>query len=250
LYARRGSVVYKQWINIIQTRQKLAESQGIKFSQLIIPEKQSLLPALYPAEIQVPTENLDLLEKELATNNMDYVLSGTGFFSQIKNKETVFKKTDTHFSTAGAHLTVSGMLTKLNLSADLETEVLKEKLVSGDLGNKYLGAKFTESVQLLTSNCEPVLIEQHNPPQNAHTGIMRIWKNENAPNKLKVVVFGNSFFERGGDSTSLSWWFSRLFSEFHFYWSNSCDWTIVEKEQPDVLICQTIERFLTRVPTS
>jgi hypothetical protein len=250
LYARKGSPAFKHWIEVIQARQNKANERGAKFLQLIIPEKQSVLPELYPNEIQVPTENLQLLEEELAAKNIAYVLSGSSLYSQVEQKETIFKKTDTHFTTAGAKLTVSGMLTKFDLSSKLATTEFKEKLISGDLGNKYMGANFTESIQLLVSHFEPTIIKQHNPAKGAHLGIMRAWENQNAPNKLKVIVFGNSFFERGGDSTSLSWWFARLFSEFQFYWSSSCDWSIIEKEQPDIIICQTIERFLTRIPAS
>jgi hypothetical protein len=248
LYARRGSTIYKQWIEVLQARQQKASEQDFKFLQLIIPEKQSLLPWLYPSDIQVPTENLQLLEEELKEKNIAYVLSGSNFYSTFEDKETIFKKTDTHFTTNGARLTVSGMLSQLNVSSALATTEFKEKLISGDLGNKYIGGNFTESVLLLASHYEPTLIKQYNPPQGTHVGIMRAWENENAPNKQKVLVFGNSFFERGTGSTGLSWWFSRLFSEFQFYWSNSCDWSIVEKVQPDILICQTNERFLTRIP--
>jgi hypothetical protein len=250
LYARRGSLIYKQWFELLQLRQNLAVKHNTQFLQLIIPEKQSLLPALYPLDIQVPTESLELLDKQLAENKVNYVLSCANFYAHLERKENVFKKTDTHFTSAGAKLTVEGLLSALKLDGMIETSTLQEKIISGDLGNKYAGLKFSEAVQLVTSTYPPNLVHQHNPPQGKHIGITRTWKNENAPLKLKVIVFGNSFFERGGNSASLSWWFARLFSEFQFYWSNNCDWDIIEKEQPDIVICQTIERFLTRVPTS
>lgn len=103
---------------------------------------------------------------------------------------------------------------------------------------------------MLESAYSPELVESFDPEQGRHIGIMRKWKNKNAPFKYKVIAFGNSFFERGTESTGLSWWFSRLFSEFHFHWNPECDWQLIDSEKPDVVICQTIERFLPRLPKS
>ena len=62
------------------------------------------------------------------------------------------------------------------------------------------------------------------------------------------MVFGNSFFERGAQSWRLSWWFKHFYREFIFCWNPALDLELVEKFQPDLVICQTVERFLTQIP--
>ena len=46
----------------------------------------------------------------------------------------------------------------------------------------------------------------------------------------------------------LSWWFARIFAEFHFVWDPRMDAEYVAAEKPDWVICQTVERFLPSVP--
>jgi hypothetical protein len=87
-------------------------------------------------------------------------------------------------------------------------------------------------------------------PENGHQGRQRVWRNKTAPIKKIVVCFGGSSFERGENSGNLSWWFARLFSEFHFIWSSDFDADYIEATSPDIVICQSIERFLTEVPAS
>ncbi|MDE8670739.1 hypothetical protein PY310_19380, partial [Pseudarthrobacter sp. H3Y2-7] len=41
-----------------------------------------------------------------------------------------------------------------------------------------------------------------------------------------------------------------IFREFNMVWSPSVDWSIVDELQPDILIGQSIERFLASVPNS
>lgn len=65
-----------------------------------------------------------------------------------------------------------------------------------------------------------------------------------------MLEFGNSFFGNGDHSGKLFWWYSRLFQDFMFVWSPQIDWGLVSEYQPDYLLAQTIERFLTRVPES
>jgi hypothetical protein len=86
------------------------------------------------------------------------------------------------------------------------------------------------------------------PPNGEHVGIRCVWTNTNAPVPLRVVAFGNSFFERGASGANLSWWAARWFREFHFIWSPFVDYDYIDRVAPDVVVCQTIERFLPMVP--
>jgi hypothetical protein len=46
----------------------------------------------------------------------------------------------------------------------------------------------------------------------------------------------------------MSFWFARWFEKYHFIWSPAIDWAYVEAQGADIVIGQTIERFLDQVP--
>ncbi len=94
----------------------------------------------------------------------------------------------------------------------------------------------------------PDLLESYTPSVGRHMGSKRVWRRESAGYDMKVVVFGDSTFGTGVHSAQLSWWASRAFREVHFIWGNALDLDYVAEVQPDLVICQTIERFLGRVP--
>ena len=49
------------------------------------------------------------------------------------------------------------------------------------------------------------------------------------------------------NQSSLSYWLAGWFEEFHFVFSPDLDQDYVDRINPDVVICQTIERFLLHV---
>lgn len=69
-----------------------------------------------------------------------------------------------------------------------------------------------------------------------------------APIQKKVVVFGNSFFAGHLIQSSINYWMSIWFSEYHFLSSAAMSADYIGAEKPDIVICQTIERFLDVVP--
>ena len=44
------------------------------------------------------------------------------------------------------------------------------------------------------------------------------------------------------------WWITRLFEEVHFHWNAALDDEQIKAVQPDLVIGQTVERFLPMVP--
>ena len=125
---------------------------------------------------------------------------------------------------------------------------------SGDIGARLLGFPIYEKLRDLdTSGIQRSMMELHQdykirPSDDAHVGTTIVWQNPQAPLEMKAVAFGNSFFERGGSPRGLSWWFKYLFREFHFVWSPRISTGYVVENRPEVVICQTIERFLPNVP--
>ena len=64
------------------------------------------------------------------------------------------------------------------------------------------------------------------------------------------MVFGNSVFEHGETPLNLSWWCVRFFREFYFFWLPETLPGTVDEIGADVVIAQTVERFLFVDPPS
>ena len=92
----------------------------------------------------------------------------------------------------------------------------------------------------------PDLIFSSNNANNS--GAIYEWFNQNYSNSKVILIFGNSIFERGGSSFGLTWWISRYYKRTVFCWSSAVDPSLVEKYAPDIVVCQTVERFLPIIP--
>jgi hypothetical protein len=67
---------------------------------------------------------------------------------------------------------------------------------------------------------------------------------------LSWLVFGNSFFEKGSNAHQLTCWFAHYFAEVMFIWSPDMKIGMLKKYKPDLVICQSIERFTRLAPSN
>ncbi len=96
----------------------------------------------------------------------------------------------------------------------------------------------------------PTFIEGRLKKPNSHCiynndvvnrGNLRIYENTNTT-LPKAVVFRDSF------STLLLKFLSESFSRLVAVWQPNLDYSIIEKEKPDIVISQQVERFLMKIP--
>jgi hypothetical protein len=240
------------WINLFGRRAAAVDREGIQYIQTVVPEKTSVLPQHFPYVLGTPTGCLRAVEQQMVEGigpSGRYVSAYAALCSE-DSKLPTYAKTDSHPSAYGAYLMSMQMLRSLGLSSAIEVSEWVMRPYSGDLSNRFFGVPIYEemaipkAIGLDEDANRPELLRHHKPKELRNTGTNRVWKRENAPFPLKVVAFGNSCFGLGSGASQLSWWFSRLFSEFHFVWTGEFDLTYVQAERPDIVICQTVERFL------
>lgn len=241
------------WLDLFVARHNSLGKRGIDYLQVVIPEKSSALSEYCPFRSARPSPVLARLVESVRANDMLQLATIFPFLDG--NAETQFLRTDSHLSSDGARSVVEGMLKTKNLGLGSISEVEKTILLKGDLGLKYPGdwreiVKVSDEITFSGRTMKTKLVRSKDPHGGGHKGIERVWVNEAAPFPIKVVAFANSFFERGAVSTQISWWCARLFSEFHFIWSPTLDNEYVDSVGPDLVVCQTIERFLRVVPKS
>ena len=124
----------------------------------------------------------------------------------------------------------------------------------GDLGTMLgLGEELTQECEVFTPRkkraahrVEAVLPDTHQWPEHIIRNRMVAMENHNAGHRL--VFFHDSFGNHGGLQEYLGEHFSRIaFVPIDF--ENDCLDLVVEREQPDIVIQELVERKLGQVPS-
>jgi hypothetical protein len=251
----------RAWASVYKSRAARLRSQGVPYIQILIPEKSSVLPHLVPYSVSGPSMLWQDVVHSIQMTSVggDHLVDAHSIMLRTEYPEVTYCLQDSHLSSFGSQVIVEEIIQKYFGAASYRLGHIEWEDRVGDLGRRFRGANqqvSAEKVRVLddmsAANGDilaPKLIESIDPA-DGNQGCRRVWTCDDAPIKSRAVCFGNSFFERGRTSTHLSWWFSRLFREFHFVWSADFDWAYVDRTKPDIVIGQTIERFLRRNPKS
>lgn len=245
-----------RWIDVFAERRERCEAREIRYLQTVIPEKLTVLRADAPLRIDGPSPLFRELESRLRGTN--FYISGLEPFEQWDDDDDPFLMTDTHLSPAGAQRVFANLAAKIDpqLVSVIDTVRMDEvRYALGDLTGRFglpVYSRIVEPSETQVSAYSKglTMVEKHFPSVNEFRGRRFRWVNSTAPSALKVLVFGDSFFGIGDFAGYLSWWGKHLFSEFHFHWGADVDWDLVDELRPDVVLGQTVERFLTRVPAA
>lgn len=242
------------WQSLLERRATTSAALGARFIQIFVPDKSSSLDSGIPALGRV-TPLLDRLEKSFR-GDAPYVsgraeLARAGTIASLSDQ---WLRLDSHTSARGS-LTLSRALVNRVGDASFMDDVsfVPSGTFTGDLGARFFGNPVPEpDVQPRSSWLDAVatdrdLVARHYP-ERGHTGLTLHWRTPYAPLDAKVLVFGNSFFGGGDLPRGLNFWVSRAFREHRFVWSAEMLEDEIRATRPDVVICQTVERFMGTVP--
>lgn len=243
-----------QWRNVFAARAESCSALGALYVQTVIPEKSTVMHELLDG-VSGPTPVMRQLESKMR-DSIFYVSAIDALATRELPPAEPFLHHDSHLSSAGALTLLRSLLPAMgvDISTLATVELAHTTLVNGDLGRRFFG------MELWGPDLEPVdvwpwhsreirPVEVVDPSNHGHIGRRRRWVNPSAPVDASVLVFGNSFFGAGQAAGKLSWWFSRLFKAYEFVWDPSFDFDRVGSSRPDVVVGQTIERFLGKVPS-
>jgi hypothetical protein len=233
------------WLALYEKRQTKAVLSGYQCLQFVIPEKQSLLGDRYYRDVSGPSELLQDIEKTELSSYCS-VLQALAKYSH----QELFFKTDSHLSAEGTFCLFKALLTHLGLNILVEPEFNKRQQVNGDLGRKFKPITLWEEYQVTTDVIKSNRQVKHKfvPENKTHMGRHIHWINSSAVFNQKVLIFGNSFCDMGSQQHHLTWWFSHYFTECQFVWFGEFNDKLIEKSKADIVIGQSVERFLRLVP--
>lgn len=234
-----------KWLALFSARKERAINANYRYVQFVIPEKQTLMAQYYYRNIDGPSQLLKTIEK----SDPSFYFSVIDAFSKYEGSDLFFK-TDSHLNAKGTYCLFKELLEYLGFSLDSDPTFTVSKQLSGDLGRKYYPFVFWETYEICDDlpKFERQAKYKFIPANKAHMGRHIHWVNPDAIFDKKVLIFGNSFCEMGTKQHHLTWWFSQYFSECQFVWSGDFNNKLIDKYKPDIVIGQSIERFLRLVP--
>lgn len=259
MYGDANNIDIDGWVSLLLNRYRKSAEKGCKFLQIFVPEKSSVLYWSAPFDATKGSQSYNNLVSVIASHPLlsEIVISNNDYLPDEVHSEGVFRAFDTHLSTYGVKLIVDKFLEQFVVEEGrfYELGAVFFGEAHGDIGARFLeDGEVIEKPPLYTGLydrdggvLEPILTYSFDPA-DGNIGVRRSWKCHNAPIQKKVVCFGGSSFERGEVSSTMSWWFSRLFREFHFVWSPRFTTDLIDEVCPDIVVCQSIERFLNALP--
>lgn len=241
-----------QWANVLANRHLEHSMRGVQILSLVVPNKASCIPWNFPQPLTKGGTEIYKRMKRLLKIDRGVVFPFDGSNLSDLNMLGAWTRTDTHWSQSGCLLTVNEIFERLSLPPLDSCIEINESEFSGDLSQKWSTNSLVEMRKDLYCpelNFVSPLLEFDNASKlTGHYGRHVRWANQNAKYNLNVTIVGNSFAGPGNSSRELAWWFARLFSSVTFLHFSEIPKDVREVTSCDVLIFQTVERFLGIVP--
>lgn len=222
--------------NLLEKQAYLKE-RNIEFYLMICPNKMQIYPEYMPNYFirQQKTTKADELVAYLEKHTDLKIIYPKQQLLDSKEERLLYYKWDTHWNEQGAYIGFKLLLDKIggNKAPELkQLEVSSEAISKGDLSNMIsINPKGTDYDYTIGYRPEIGidLVEQQ--------GSILRYKSTNL-NSKKLMMFRDSF------TTALIPYITKEFNESLFIWDAVFDVTMIEKEQPQIVIYEVVERSL------
>jgi hypothetical protein len=247
--ARFSQADLEAWQKLLEERRNWLDKRGAKYLFVIAPDKHSVYPEELPRWLTrsaQPTKVQQLVE-HMKTHSTVQVLDLRPALVKAKPLGVNYLKTDSHWNALGGFIGYQAVVQALNRQlpglSPLPLEAFSLEPVEapgGDMADILgVGAKEPQQVRLTPRPPLPPLAVATVPDR-----LPKKWRKltdpvvtENNGTQSKAVVFRDSFARA---------WYPFLgyhFKEVVYIWQYQWDAPFLEREKPDVVIDEIVERF-------
>lgn len=225
--------------NKLVDREKFLKEKGIEMYLFIPPNKSQVYSEFMPAKYKKPegSSRIEELIDYLRKNTDIKVVNPMKELMNYKSKYQLYYKLDTHWNELGAYIGYTELMKTIdknfkykNLS---ELEIISNQTKNGDLANMINLSGIVSDTQYIVSDFKidinTTLVEQKGTSEYRYTSTNL--------NGKKLLCFRDSF------STSVIPYLSKEFEESVYLWGVPYSEEIIEKEKPDIVIFETVERL-------
>jgi len=233
---------YLEWVSLIQRRKEQALKLGVKLLQIVVPDKQAIIPHLRWKNQPETLDQRPVLQLLTRLNQKDLLYPIQPLLNNAQNF-CLYPRENTHWNALGCWLYFKPLLEKIWPSHQFLTKELDISIFTspGDL-LPHLWSENTENL-VTRFQAKGTRVYTNNVYPTRHANHCEIWINPNAKVKEHLLIFGNSFIH--GSTLAM---LTQFVEKITFYWGG-ISWNVVNALKPDVVLWQTCERFLFIVPT-
>jgi hypothetical protein len=255
-----GAVLFTEaklesWRQLLEARYEWLKERGIAYVFAVAPNKESIYPEYLPPWLRArgARTKTDQFFSYMRAHSKVPVVDLRAALRDAKNGEPLFQSADTHWNELGAFIAYQAVLQALAQQVpelhpmtrdEFAWQWMPETKGSGDLARilgqqdqikerNLVDAKANPSLSILQSlELSPERLKREWKPRTEP------WVTINPQASGKVVVFHDSF--AGG-------WLKFLGQNFHeviYLWEYHLDKEFLEREKPDIVIDEILERFL------
>jgi len=240
-----------QWRELVDERLTDARAADRSMCCLVVPDKLAVYADLFPQDLETggPRPVIRLIEHVALP-----LLYPRDLLRDARAEGDTYMMTDSHLTVNGNRLLAQATVEALGARSDLLDEIPVAQLqqfASGDLGQHFAPPIMEVRQHLAAASASTIVFDNWPAVSRAggHIGTLRIFRRDDAPDPRTVVVFGDSY--GFGDETypGLSWFLAQVFREVHFVWVPfGWDPDYLDRVGAELVVCQTAERFIARVP--
>jgi hypothetical protein len=249
----------QQWVKLIEGRARRLERMGIEYVHISIPEKLTLYdnkfhdPPIVDWRLSPSRRLREMMQRSpYARVWLDLVDP----FRAARDDIQLYYRTDTHWTPEGCFLAYKLLCEKIGIAPELTLLARPRREVESvlDLGLKmeplvYEQLRlydFTKDSQKTYRNVIAQYVDTVTANALVHVGSHIRYKNSNpsAANK-KILIFGDSYASQRPDG--LTAMLAETAREVEFIWSSNLDWAYIKRAQPDIVVYDLVERFMTIV---
>jgi alginate O-acetyltransferase complex protein AlgJ len=226
-----------QWVTALRRMRDWLASRGIPFYVIIPPDKHTIYPEYLPSSVTLNAgaTRLDTLTAALREANID-VIDVRDALRRAKSTGPLYHRTDTHWNGDGGYVAYRAMLLEIGRRFPQVRPYPRSyfrywpRRYTGDL-NYMLGLTegYEENLLFLLPKVETAVSHQEG---------RTVISERNDPQLPRMVMMRDSF---GNFLTTL---LTQNFSRATFLWDNNFNPELMEREKPDLVLFEIVERRL------
>lgn len=250
--------ICSKWHGVVRSRRDRLAAIGARHIHMMIPEKMTVLGDKLHWPFDTGRSRGLTFNRTAPADIQGNLVDLVRYFRKLDNVERFYSRTDSHWNSLGAF--VAYQLVCSSLGFAIRNELLQRPNLTGemvlDLASKLPDRpreapvfKIFRQDSVIVSDAGLVRFKRDNRLENdgrLHTGSIISYRHDAAPNRQRIVIFGDSFSEyRDHLLTALM---AETFAETTFVWSADIDYKLCDEIRPDIVFCFMTERFTFRVP--
>jgi hypothetical protein len=213
-------------------------SLGVTFRFVIIPEKDIIYPDLSPNVVS--SLGTKRAAQQISARYSSHTLYVKDQLAAASVAATTYHARNSHFNFFGGLVVAEQIYESLGIEFPAESNIPSTLVFwPDDLSLKWHKNLTTRRRILRRFYAEDEIVKVE-----SHVGRYLIIRNENAPNKRPIVIFGDSY--AWNPDAGVARCLALGFSEVHFLWKKQIDWELIEKVRPATVLLQSAERFLIK----